>query len=75
VSLDDQRRRARRAAVLALRASEVRPALTDERRVSAVEVALRENEAHNRRLNELLDSLEQSLVPLLEQSIGPRDPA
>jgi hypothetical protein len=66
VSLGAQKDRARRVAARALRASEVRAAQHDLKRVELLEVAVRENEAHNRRLHVLLGELEQAAVELLE---------
>lgn len=68
MSLGDQVIRARRVAGSALRASEVRDTWNDGERVDRLEVAVRENAAHNRLIAELLDGLEQSLVPLLERA-------
>jgi hypothetical protein len=66
VSLGLQKDRARRAAGRALRASEVRSAVQDMRRAERLEVALRENDAHNRRLHVVLGELEQAVLRLLE---------
>lgn len=66
MSLGLQKDRARRAAGRALRASEVRSAVQDMRRAERLEVALRENDAHNRRLHVVLGELEQAVLRLLE---------
>jgi hypothetical protein len=66
VSLGLQKDRARRAAGRAHRASVVRSAVQDMRRSERREVALRENDAHNRRLHVVLGELEQAVLRLLE---------
>lgn len=66
MSLRAQKDRARRVAGRALRASEVRAVQHDLDRVERLEVAVRENAAHNARLHELLAGLEQAVLLLLE---------
>ena len=69
MSLGDQVIRARRVAGSALRAAEVRDTWNDGERVEKLAVAVRENAEHNRLLSDVLDGLEQALVPLLEDSV------
>lgn len=69
MSLGGQVVRARRVAGSALRASEIRDTWIDGEHVEKLAVAVRENAEHNRLLSELLDGLEQALVPLLERSV------
>jgi hypothetical protein len=65
--------RVRRAAGGALRAGEVRDLQSDEERVARLEVAVRENAAHLRRLELVVAGLESAVADIIEKSIHEKE--